>query len=59
MMKRLILAIGVAVLATVTMANAQQPAVPADPHHPPGQTQTQTPPPSVQQAPTPALLPAG
>ena len=55
-MKRLIVAIGVIVLTTATMSNAQQPAPPADPHHPPGQTQT--PAPSVQQAPAPAP-PAG
>jgi hypothetical protein len=55
-MKRLIVAIGVIVLTTATMADAQQPATPADPHHPPGQTQT--PAPSVQPAPTPAP-PAG
>ena len=55
-MKRLIVAIGVIALTTATMANAQQPASPADPHHPPGQTQT--PAPSVQPTPTPAP-PAG
>jgi len=51
-MKRLIVAIGVIVLTTATTASAQQPASPADPHHPPGQTQT--PAPSVQPTPTPA-----
>ena len=53
-MKRLIVAIGVIVLTTATMANAQQPASSADPHHPPGLTQTQTPAPSVQPTPAPA-----
>lgn len=51
-MKRLIVAIGVIVLTTATMANAQQPVSPADPHHPLGQTQT--PAPSAQPTPTPA-----
>jgi hypothetical protein len=53
-MKRLIIAIGVIALTTATTAYAQQPASPADPHHPPGQTQT--PAPSVQPTPVP---PAG
>lgn len=51
-MKSLMIAIGVIVLTTATMANAQQPVSPADPHHPPGQAQT--PAPSGQQTPTPA-----
>jgi hypothetical protein len=55
-MKRLIVAIGVIVLTTATNAHAQQPAAPADPHHPPGQTQ---PPPSGQPTPTPAPPAAG
>ena len=55
-MKRLIVVIGVLVLTTATLASAQQPVAPADPHHPPGQTQTQAP--SVQQTPAPAP-PAG
>ena len=56
-MRRLIVAIGVIVLTTATTVNAQQPASPADPHHPPGQTQT--PAPSVQQTPAPAPPAAG
>jgi len=56
-MKRLIVAIGVIVLTTATLVNAQQPAAPADPHHPPDQAQT--PSPSVQQTPTPAPPVAG
>ena len=55
-MKRLIVAIALIVLTTATQAGAQQPASPADPHHPPGQTQP--PAPSVQPTPTPAP-PAG
>ena len=56
-MKRLIVAIAVIVLTTATMANAQQPASPADPHHPPGQTQPTAP--SVQPTPTPAPAAGG
>jgi hypothetical protein len=56
-MKRVIVAIGVIVLLTnATMAYAQQPTPPADPHHPP--SQTQPPGPSVQPTPTPTP-PAG
>jgi hypothetical protein len=51
-MKRLIVAIGVIVLTTATIAHAQQPVAPGDPHHPPGQTQP--PAPSGQPTPTPA-----
>jgi hypothetical protein len=56
-MKHWIVAIGVIVLTTATMANAQQPASPADPHHPPGQAQTPAPP--VQPTPTPTPPAAG
>ena len=55
-MKRLIVAIG-AIVLTTTMAYAEQPTPPADPHHPPGQTQT--PGPSVQPTPTPTPPAAG
>ena len=46
-MKRLIAMLGMLVLATGATVYAQQPATPADPHHPPGQAQA--PAPSVEQ----------
>ena len=43
-MKRSILAIALMVATTVSVAHAQQPAAPADPHHPQGQAQAPAPP---------------
>jgi hypothetical protein len=42
-MKHLIATLGVLVLATGTTVYAQQPAAPADPHHPPGRAQAPAP----------------
>lgn len=49
-MKRLIVMLGMLVLATGATVHAQQPASPADPHHPEGQAQA---PRAGQQTPTP------
>jgi hypothetical protein len=51
-MKRLIVMLGMLVLATGATVHAQQPASPADPHHPQGQAQAPAPP-AGQQTPKP------
>ena len=51
-MKRLIAMLGMLVLATGATVYAQQPATPADPHHPPGQAQAPAPP-AGQETPKP------
>jgi hypothetical protein len=51
-MKRLIAMLGMLVLATGATVYAQQPATPADPHHPQGQAQAPAPP-AGQQTPKP------
>ena len=55
-MKRVIAMLGVVVLATAAPAYAQQPASPADPHHPQGQAPT---PPAEQPSPGPAAPTGG
>ena len=51
-MKRLIAMLGMLVLATAATVHAQQPASPADTHHPQGQAQAPVPP-AGQQTPQP------
>jgi hypothetical protein len=51
-MKRLITMLGMLVLVTGATVHAQQPASPADPHHPQGQAQAPAPP-AGQQTPKP------